>query len=130
MRTEEQKLLQEPVKVLLGGKEYEIKPLPIKYASPWRRKFITLMGEASALASVTSDDKDGFLKALSELLTDKPDRLVDLLFEYMPNLKRDEIESQATSSEILNALEEVVAFEAPFLGAAIRITKAMQKNLV
>jgi len=127
MRTEEQKIMQEPVLVSFGGKEYEIKPLPIVKASPWRKKFIALMSEVSMLASITSDDKETFLKALSDILIKEPDKLVDLLFEYIPN--REEIENIASSQEILKAIEEVVALEAPFLGAAIRITKVMQKNL-
>lgn len=127
-RTEEQKITQEPVVVVFGGKEYEIKPLPIIKASPWRKKFINLMGEVSALAKVTSDDQGDFIKALSDILAQKPDELVDLLFEYIPN--RKEIEQIASSNEILKAMEEVIALEAPFLGAAIRITRVMQKNLV
>lgn len=128
-RTEEQKITQEPVVVLFGGEEYEIKPLPIKYASPWRKKFIALMREVSALAVVTSDNNESFMASLADILTEKPDKLVDLLFEYIP-VSRDEIENKATSSEILKALEEVIALESPFLGAAIRLTKTMQKNLV
>ncbi len=128
-RTEEQKIIQEPIIVLFGGKEYEIKPLPIIKASPWRKRFISLMKDISALSSVTSD-KDNFLTALSDILSTKPDALVDLFFEYVPYLDRKEIENIASSQEILTAIEEVVALESPFLGAAIHVTRAMQRNLV
>ena len=130
MRTEEQKIASEPVKVFFGGKEFEIKPLPLKFATPWRKKFIALTRELSVLSSITSDDSNAFLNALVNILSEKPDALVDLFFEYVPYLKREEIENISSSIEMLHAIEEVVAFEAPFLGTAIRITRTMQKNLV
>ena len=129
-RTEEQKLTQEPIIVTFGGSKYEIKPLPIKYASPWRKKYIALMREISALAAVGSGEQDKFLDALSNILVDQPDKLVGLLFDYMPELNREDIESKASSAEILKALEEVITIESPFLGVAIRMTRIMQKNLV
>lgn len=129
MRTEEQKLLQEPVVVDFGGQEYEIKPLPIVHASSWRKKFIDLMRELTDLTRITSDD-EGYMSALSNVLVNKPDELTDLFFDYAKNLNRNEIENKATSYELLNALVEVIKFEAPFLGAAARITKAMTDNLV
>src|SRR4030043_261913 len=100
MRTEEQKILQEPVTVTFGGREFEIKPLPLIKATPWRKKFIELTKEMSALASVTSDSEE-FLNALADILTEKPDALVDLFFEYVPYLNREEIENVASSNEML-----------------------------
>ena len=103
MRTEEQKISQEPIKVTFGGKEFEIKPLPLKLASQWRHKFIDLMKEMSTLSSVTSDDSEAFLKALSQVLTEEPDKLVDLFFEYT-GFNREEVENIATSNEMLCAI--------------------------
>ncbi len=128
MRTEEQKILQEPVVVKLGGKDYEIKPLPIILASPWRKKFIKLLQDVSALAKITDEDA-GFADALNNVLIEKPDELTDLFFEYA-RLSKEELQNSASSVEILNALIEVIAFESPFLGAAARITTAVRKNLV
>ena len=127
-RTEEQKLLQEPVVVLFGEQEYKIKPLTIVHAAAWRKRFIKLMGELTVLVQVTSDDA-GYMPALSKVLLDKPDELTDLFFEYVKDLNRSEIESKASSLQLLKAIEEVVKFESPFLGAATRITRAMTSNL-
>lgn len=128
-RTEEQKLMQSPAVVCFGGRDYEIKPLPIILASPWRKKFIGLLKELTDLSTVTSDDKEKFLPALFNILTQKPDELTDLFFEYARNLNRKKIENSASSAEMLTAIEEVIAFESPFLGAAIRVTQAVKKNL-
>ena len=130
MRTDEQKLMQTPAIVKLGGKDYEIKPLPIILASPWRKKFIGLVMKMDDLSIVTSDDRQEFQKALSNALLQKPDELTDLFFAYAKNLDRSEIENSASSLEVLSALEEVIAFESPFLGAAIRVTQILKKSLV
>jgi hypothetical protein len=129
-RTEEQKLAQEPVKVILGGKEYDIKPLPIVRANTWRRQYVNLLKETSVLAAVTADESEKFQDALSKIFLEKPDEFVTLLFDYAPELDRTTIEQEATSVEVLNALEAVIGFETPFLGAALRMTNVLKKSLV
>jgi hypothetical protein len=129
MRTEEQKIIQEPVEVILGGDKYPIKPLVIKEAAPWRRKFIGLFNDLSVLASVTSEDSDKFKTAMTEMLLNKPDAITNLFFEYT-KLDREEIESKATTIELINAFEEVFALEAPFFGSAVRAVVNMKKVLL
>ena len=129
-RTEEQKLMQTPAIVKLGGKDYEIKPLPIILASPWRKKFVGLLMEGDDLSLVTSDNPKKFQEALADTLLKKPDELMDLFFEYAKDLDKNEIENIASSIEILTALEEVIAFESPFLGMAARVIQMLKKNLV
>jgi len=128
MRTEEQKVLQEPVTVTLGGQKYEIKPLVIREASPWRRKFVSLFTDLSSLSSVTSDNPEKFQEAMNEILLVKPDKITDLFFEYT-KLNRDEIESKATTVEMVNAFQEVFALEAPFFGSAVRAVGIMKKAI-
>jgi len=128
MRTEEQKVLQEPVTVTLGGQKYEIKPLVIREASPWRRKFVSLFTDLSSLSSVTSDNPEKFQDAMNEILLVKPDKITDLFFEYT-KLNRDEIESKATTVEMVNAFQEVFALEAPFFGSAVRAVGIMKKAI-
>ena len=128
MRTEEQKVLQEPVTVTLGGQKYEIKPLVIREASPWRRKFVSLFTDLSSLSSVTSDNPEKFQDAMNEILLVKPDKITDLFFEYT-KLNRDEIESKATTVEMVNAFQEVFALEAPFFGSAVRAVGIMKEAI-
>lgn len=125
-RTEEQKLAQEPAMVKFGGKDYEIKPLPLIKATPWRRKFVALFSDVASLASVTTDTPDKFKGALDNILIDKPEEMANLFYEYT-GLDKNEIEQIATSREFIKAFEEVVAFEAPFFGAAIRIATRLQR---
>jgi len=128
MRTEEQKIIQGHIVVILGGVEYNVKPLVIKEAAPWRRKFVELFTNISALASVTSDNPEGFDSAMKEVLLEKPDKLADLFFEYT-KLDRAEIEGKATTIEMVKAFEEVFALEAPFFGSAVKAIVNMEKSL-
>jgi len=126
MRTEEEKVLQSPVKVILGGKEYEIKPLPIKYALPWCKSVIkaTITG-LMANANVTSESPERFDAAMNDLLIERPEKLVDLFFEYARDLNKDEIMETASLGEIMDAFEAVKEFESRFFGWAIRSASKM-----
>lgn len=126
MRNEEDKLLQVPVKVTLGGKEYEVRPLPLKYALPWCKKLVaaTVSGFVSR-SNVTTDNPEAFDKAMSELLYDKPEQMIELFFEYARDLPRDEIEETATTAEVVIALEAVKELESRFFGIAIQQALAM-----
>ena len=114
-RTEEQKILQEGVKVILGGKEYEIKPLPIKYSSEWRKKSIPIIVYFMELAQIKDTDSKDARGKMADLFTSKLDAIQDSFFMYARDLNRDEIEEVATDAEIVMAFMEVFgAFVSPF----------------
>jgi len=115
MRTEEDKVFKSPVKVVLGGQEYEIAPLVIKESREWRKKIVALMGNLKDLASIKTDDPNAFEGALNSLLISVPDAAADLFFSYAKGLKRDEIEAVATDEEISQALQEVMPMAFPLL---------------
>lgn len=128
-RTEEDKITQTPAKVILGGKEYEIKPLSIKYSLPWAKKMAQMLIKFIPLAAVKSDDGDAFTGAINEIIVVSPEQLVEMFFEYARDLDRKQIEDSATSIEIINAFEAVLEFERPLFGMALRlIGKAMPEK--
>jgi len=111
-RTEDQKVVRAPIVVILGGKEYEVKPLVIRDSREWRHKIIKLMAPLPGLVDITSDDPKGFEVALTQLLVTIPDQVGDLFFEYAKDLNKKEIEGIATDAELRDAFAEVrkVAF--------------------
>ena len=115
MRTEEEKLLKSEITVIIGGKEYKIKPLVIKEAREWRKKFAQLIGRLPALASVTTDDSDGFQNAANAMLVGNPDQMIDLFVEYS-KLDRDLIEDNATEPELADAIDKVMEVAFPLVG--------------
>ena len=114
-RTENQILGKEGITVMLGGKEYEIHPLVIKYSGEWRKKSMPLIGFLMGYSRLAAQgDSVALQEAVTELFTIKTDEILDSFFEYGRELPRDEIEETATDGEIIRAFMEVFnAFVAP-----------------
>ncbi len=127
MRTEEQKILQEPLKVILGGEERRIRVLTIRESSEWRKKLVTLWSQIPKFTKITSETPDDFSKALNSLLVEMPDAVTDLFFAYAKDLDREEVEQVATDSEIARAFEQVIEVAFPLarslLGAMGRLSQ-------
>lgn len=112
MRTEEQKLMQEPLKIILGGVSHEVKVLTIRESRKWRQKLIILWGQIPNLIKITSD-KPEFVDALTFLLVSMPDAVIDLFFQYAADLNREVIESAATDAEMAKGFEQIVEVSFP-----------------
>lgn len=125
MRTEEQKLIQEPVKVVFGGKEFPVKPLVIKESRAWRQRVISVLTELPQLTKMTSDDVGKFSSALESLLVTMPDTVIDLFFSYAKDLDREEIESIASDSEMAVAWDKVVELAFPLLQGLVKTVGKM-----
>jgi len=123
-RTEEDKILRAGIVVILGGKEYEIKPLVIRDAREWRKKLAGMMSKLPQYIQVTTDDVEGFMSAINIMMVGMPDEIADLFFAYAKDLNREEIESNATEVELSKAFEAVLDIALPLLGS---LAKAMGK---
>ena len=121
-RTEEQKIVQAPITVILGGKEYDIKPLVIRESREWRNKFIEFVAPLTRLAGVTTETPDDFEAALKNMMVTMPDKVIGLFFDYAKELDRDKIEGEATDAELAKAFEEVIKVAFPL---AESLPKAM-----
>jgi len=117
MRTEEDKLCQSGIKVMLGGKEYEVRPLVIRESREWRAKVIKLIAPLPEYVKTEIDKTDDFEKVLSIMLVTMPDQVVDLFFDYAKDLNREEIENVATDEELRIAFNEVVKIAFPLARA-------------
>lgn len=112
-RTEEDKVLRAPIVVVLGGREYKIKPLVIRDSRAWRSKLVDVLAELPKYADVTTDKPDEFEAALKVLLVTMSDMVADLFFEYAKDLNREEIEGIATDGELSKAFALIVAAAFP-----------------
>jgi len=110
-RTEEQKIIRAPIKVTLGGQEYEILPLVIRDSVLWRQKVVPLL--IPLPKHLATDTPDGFEIAISELLVGMPNTVLDLFFEYAKDLNRKEIEGKATEAEVAEAFNKIVEIAFP-----------------
>ncbi len=119
MRTEEQKLIQDPILVILGGEEYKVKPLVIRDSREWRGKVGKLLATLPQYSKTTSDEPDKFESAITALLITMPDAVIDLFFDYAKELDREQIEAAANDAEIARAFQQVVEIAFPLAGSLV-----------
>ena len=112
-RTEEDKIVQAGIKVILGGEEHSIKPLVIRESREWRAKVIKLIAPIPKYVETTTDTLEDFEQVLTAMLVTMPDQVVDLFFDYAKDLDREEIEGKATDKELADAFKEVIAVAFP-----------------
>lgn len=119
-RTDEDILLGNGIEVILAGKEYDIKPLPI-------RKIAEFKGKLKALDSKMFDNIDAKISpqevmAYFSNMKDGEDislKIADIILDYNEELKKDKefLLDNATEIEILNLYRIIVGFSLPLQGA-------------
>ena len=118
-RTDEAKLLQVPISIVLAGKDYEV-PVP-SYAvnRNWRQAFCDYSRRIAALSKMDAEDPASIEVHAETAIMGQVDGLIDLVFLASPELQeiREEIEATATEGELLDAAEKVMEVLSP-LGIA------------
>jgi len=108
-RTEAQKLSRAPLKVKLGDQEYELPILGITRMAEWREKMIATAKEIGELGiSVFS---------LGEAFLAFPEKIMQLVFAYAPNLPKDKIlnpDNGATEEQFALAFSEIESVAFPY----------------
>jgi hypothetical protein len=113
------------IKVKLAGKEYELKPLPIRRAREVRQRFSVPVGQVIAALKSAPTTNLSDVNALGELLDavklvlmESMDLCLEALFDFSPALAadRERIENEGFDDEALNAFMEVVKMLYPFGG--------------
>ncbi len=112
-RTEEDKIFQTPITVILGGEEVWIKPLPMALSREWRKKAAPFRAELIAIQAVNTDDPVAFEQAFRSLMLERLDEAIDIFFAYAKDLARDEIEAVADDQEFGKAWEKVCEYAFP-----------------
>lgn len=111
------------ITVVLGGKEYTVRELPVRKNAAWRAKLREPFGELAkqveTAANLELNDGAGLagvVKMATGLVIDSVDIVTDLFFAYAPELaaKRAEIEDELYESEIQEAFAGVLGLAFPF----------------
>jgi len=123
-RTEEQKLFQDGVEVILGGEKYTIKPLTLRKDREWRTKLSALMATLPKHVKVTTDEPEKFGGAIDALLATNPDKVIELFFDYACELKQEDFEDKATAVEVAEGFKQVIKLAFPLPRA---LTEAMME---
>ena len=114
-RTEEEKLVQAPIEVTLGGEVYKVSLLVIRDSREWRKKIISLIAPLPGMLATNTEDPDKFSDVLTTMMVTMPDQVADLFFEYAKDLDRETIEANATDNELAKAFEKVVEVAFPLV---------------
>lgn len=135
------------VTVTLGGREFQLRPLNIKKARAWREAlrapFNTVLHTLDVLTGAEKVEINNYaalkdlLQPAVELVLNSTDTLLDLLFDYSPDLRAEQawIEENATDEDAITALAEVVKLAYPF-GSLLKVFRpglpsmATRKNSV
>jgi hypothetical protein len=113
-RTEEQIILQQGVKVQLGKKQYELKPLTMRKAAAWRE------GVASLVEKILS--KEGAIEtpeSLRAAIITSPGEMAEAVFSYLDFSEKEKnaVLDHATEDQVLAAFFAVMALAMrPFFG--------------
>jgi hypothetical protein len=124
------------IKVVLGGREYEVRQLPIRASREWREKFaapieqllgsVQYAGEAlqQALGKGSAIDAGELVKRLGQALLSgvgetvlhSMDLVMEMVLAYSPELRadRERIEAEAYDDEVMAALGEALKLAYPF----------------
>jgi len=124
-RTDEQQLTMAPIVVRFGTVDYDIKPLPMKKAQQWRAQLIETAKEIASTMKQDATISPAFLNGLAFILLQFPEKLVDLVCAYSPELPRETIENEGTEEQLSRAFGQVVQVAFPFVGELRAISQTL-----
>jgi hypothetical protein len=147
-RTQEQILTLAPIVIVLAGKEYPVPILTIGKAIAWRQKLISTADDImrplmqpikpplwkraiNFLAfwrPKQSGTADSVFAGLGTAWIAFPEKVLQLIFDYAPDLPRQEIRETATEEEMFVAFSKIVDTVNP-LRRQISLMKAVTANL-
>lgn len=114
--------------ITLGGVEYTISELPARKNAGWRKAFEAQLGPLLSIVEQAgqgieiqrSEDLLRIANQIGRVLVQSPDILIDLLFDYAPNLdaERELILDTAYDSQLIGAFTAVLGLAYPFGGLA------------
>lgn len=116
-RTEEQKVLMEPITVRFGETDYDIPILPIKKSRAWRKQFYGAVGKLPNFTE--AEGIKSYEDLAAAVFVAIPDAVIDLVFAYAFELNRDEIEDVATDTQMAEALRKFTEVAFPLAAGLI-----------
>lgn len=122
-RTEEQKIQKAPLEMTFGAMKYQVKPLTLNPAREWRVKF----NEAMAPIADNFQSTNGLVsRGLAEALTQFPEKILDLICAYAPDLDRSMVEANATEEQLVAAWNDLLVVAYPFLAPLVMVMRVIR----
>jgi hypothetical protein len=119
-RTEEQILTKAPIEVTLGDEKYKLPILSVLKMAEWRRELIEVANDIGGLGVS--------LAALGTCFIAFPERLIDLVFAYCPDLPKDKLRETATEEQFVTAFSAIIPVAFPFMRQLSLMKSVMLAN--
>lgn len=131
-RTEAQKVNFEPIKVRLGSKDYEIRPLRAAAQRNWRRRFQEELQPIVDELKIAEVNNRTFMLGLVAVFQKFPEKVEELIFAYAPYLPESEImdeNSGASEEQLCQVFSDIydLAFGS-FLAQLGKVTSVLAPN--
>jgi hypothetical protein len=130
-RTDAEIRARTPLSVRFGDQDYQIQLLRVHAQREWRKRLVTELGVILGNFSLSADQVGAnvFHGGLISALVQCPEKLADLLFEYAPDLPKDQILESATEEQVIFAFSAVMEVALPFLAVLKTATQVLSSEL-
>lgn len=125
------------VKVLLGGKEFEVMELPSRANVAWRKKLqmavteLVDKGMHLSGSDLGGENANATLSAVVDLIAEAPEIATGLMRQYAPGVDACwvELEEQLYESELIDAFEQILKLAFPF-GKLVGLFRTLQSGVI
>jgi hypothetical protein len=124
-RTEAEMISRSPLKVQLGGKDYDLPILNRVGARKWRELLMEKAREVLGALNTQISDIESLVGGLSTAMMLFPDKTADLIQAWSPELAKEALDA-ATDEELSIALQQIIDVAFPYGPALRAIAKNMQ----
>lgn len=129
-RTEDQILSREPFDAKLGSETYKIKPLGILKQRQWREKLAEEVNAITEGFSQPTTNKNALTSGLASALLRFPEKIVDMVFLYAPDLDQQKImeDEETTEEQFAKVFGDIMSVAFPFLASLQLMTTLMKTS--
>lgn len=116
-----------PIVAKFGTNDYEIKPLVIGKARAWRALLVDSVKEISGELSPEVTDNRAFTHGLAFTFLRFPEKLLEMVKAYAPDLPWEAIENEATEEQVSRVFGQIVKVAFPFATELRLVTQVLGK---
>lgn len=124
-RTEAEMIARSPIKIMLGGKPYDLAILNRLGSRKWRELLIEKAHEVLTALSTEVTSMESLVGGLSTAMMLFPDKTAELISKWSPELEQSALD-EATDEELSIALQQIIDVAFPYGPALRAIAKNMQ----
>ncbi len=127
-RSEKEKRERAPITVHFGEQAYQIQILRITPSREWRAKLVEQLGAILEGFEITTTDSKVLSRGLISALVHFPEKLLDLVFAYAPDLEVEKILKEGSEEQVAIAFGSIFEVAYPFVTQLGLVTQILQSE--